>query len=83
MPRFCAYSTGPGYFVRKAAVTKEFRVVRLHGKTIPESASCDDPECDWVSEDEKTLMKDARRHTLDTGHDTVVWSYKAAWYSRR
>lgn len=62
---------------------REHRVVRVPGRTVPESASCDDSDCEWESADEKTILKDARRHTLETGHDTVVWSYKAAWYSRR
>lgn len=58
-----------------------YRVMRVPGKTMPESASCDDDACEWQYEGEKAITE-AKAHTLGTGHDTVVWSTKAAWYSR-
>lgn len=60
----------------------EYRVVRVPGRTVPESASCDEPVCPWDYEGDRSIIE-AKKHTLETGHDTVVWSNKTAWYSRK
>jgi hypothetical protein len=61
---------------------EEYRVVRVPGRTNIESAGCDNDSCDWEFYGEESIVE-GRRHTLETGHDTVVWATKAAWYSRK
>jgi hypothetical protein len=56
-----------------------YEVVRVEGRTVPESA--DSEGCLWEYEGENSI-KEARAHTLATGHDTSVTSWKTAWYSR-
>lgn len=52
-----------------------------HG-TIHCIARCDVCDLDWDDIDTRKSRRDARKHTLETGHDTIVETGTSTRYTR-
>lgn len=53
----------------------------FHGSYLP-TAGCLDPACLWLSRQEQTTREQAKAHTAETGHQTVVEMLTTSRYGR-